>query len=143
MNTLNFPASVLNSGENTITMSVRFSGTHTDSLYTGKVWLTITNNSAAFYANEVHNESLQDTTFCNKNVNFRAEIEGLHPTASDSIMWYINDVFGTSAATWSKPFENDTYEIKLVVHYNNDTYATLTGTLKVQALWLKIKNVRY
>ena len=76
-------------------------------------------------------------------MNFRAEIEGLHPTASDSIMWYINDVFETSQATWNKPFENGTYEIKLVVHYDNDTYATLTGTLRVQALWIKIKNVRY
>jgi len=96
---------------------------------------------AAFYMNDVY--YLTDTTFCNKSVNFRAEIEGQHPTASDSIMWYINDVFETSQATWNKPFENDTYEIKLVVHYENDTYATLTGTLKVQALWIKIRNVRY
>jgi len=76
-------------------------------------------------------------------VNFRAEIEGLHPTASDSIMWYIDDVFETSQATWNKTFENGTYEIKLVVHYDNDTYATLTGTLKIKALWIKIQNVRY
>jgi len=99
--------------------------------------------SAAFFANNVPHSELKDTTFCNKNVNFRAEIEGLHPTASDSIMWYINDIFETSAATWSRPFENGTYEIKLVVHYDNDTYATLTGTLKIQALWIKIRNVRY
>ena len=99
--------------------------------------------SSAFYANDIHYQDLKDTTFCNKNVNFRAEIEGLHPTASDSIMWYINDVFETSQATWNKPFENGTYEIKLVVHYDNDTYATLTGTLKIKALWIKIQNVRY
>jgi len=98
---------------------------------------------AAFFANNIHYSVLQDTAFCNKNVNFRAEIEGLHPTASDSIMWYIENVFETSQATWSKPFENGTYEIKMVVHYDNDTYATLTGTLKVQALWIKIRNVRY
>ena len=98
---------------------------------------------AAFYANNVLHSELKDTTFCNKNVNFRAEIEGLHPTAYDSIMWYIDNNFETSATTWSKPFENGTYEIKLVVHYANDTYATLTGTLKIQALWIKIKNVRY
>jgi len=101
------------------------------------------NQSAAFFANNVLHSELKDTTFCNKNVNFRAEIEGLHPTASDSIMWYINDVFETSQATWNKPFENGIYEIKLVVHYDNDTYATLTGTLKIQALWIKIRNVRY
>jgi len=99
------------------------------------------NIAAEFYMNDVH--YLTDTTFCNKNVNFRAEIEGLHPTASDSIMWYIDNVFETSETTWSKPFEIGTYEIKLVVHYNNDTYETLTGTLKIKALWIKIRNMRY
>ena len=98
---------------------------------------------AAFYANDIHFQDLKDNSFCEGLVEFRTEIEGLHPTASDSIMWYIDNVFETSAATWNKPFENGTYEIKLVVHYDNDTYATLTGTLRVQALWIKIKNVRY
>jgi len=100
-----------------------------------------TTYESAFYVNNVHYQT--DTTFCNKNVNFRAEIEGLHPTASDSIMWYIDNVFETSQTTWNKPFENGTYEIKLVVRYDNDTYATLTGTLKVQTLLFKIRNVRY
>jgi len=110
---------------------------------TGTLNIKSCNQSAAFFANNVLHSALKDTTFCNKNVNFRAEIEGLHPAAPDSIMWYIDNVFETSAATWSKPFENGTYEIKLVVHYDNDTYATLTGTLKIQALWIKIRNVRY
>jgi uncharacterized repeat protein (TIGR02543 family) len=99
------------------------------------------NPGATFYMNEVL--YLTDTTFCNKNVNFHAEIVRLHPTDPESIMWYIDNNFETSEATWSKPFENGTYEIKLVVHYDNDTYATLIGTLKVQALWIKMRNVRY
>ena len=129
-------------GNYNIRMWVRYENDDTISK-TGTLFIKSCNQSAAFFANNVLYSELKDTTFCNKNVNFRAEIEGLHPTASDSIMWYINDVFETSQATWSKPFENGTYEIKLVVHYDNDTYATLTGTLKIQALWIKIRNVRY
>jgi len=129
-------------GNYDIRMWVRYENDDTISK-TGTLIIKSCNQSAAFFANNVLHSELKDTTFCNKNVNFRAEIEGLHPTASDSIMWYINDVFETSQATWNKTFENGTYEIKLVVHYDNDTYATLTGTLKIQALWIKIRNVRY
>ena len=39
MNTLNFPASALASGENSLTMAVRYAGATQDSLYMGKVWL--------------------------------------------------------------------------------------------------------
>jgi len=102
--------------------------------------------SAEFYVNNVHHTTLKDTTFCNKNVNFRAEIEGLHPTAADRIKWYIDGIEEISALNetqWSNSFENGTYEIKLVVHYDNDTYATFTGILKVRVLWIKIRNVRY
>ena len=129
-------------GNYDIRMWVRYENDDTISK-TGTLIIKSCNQSAVFFANNVLHSELKDTTFCNKSVNFRAEIEGLHPTASDSIMWYINDVFETSQATWNKTFENGTYEIKLVVHYDNDTYATLTGTLKIQALWIKIRNVRY
>jgi len=129
-------------GEYEIRMDVIYENLETASK-TGTLIIKSCNQSAAFFANNVLYSALKDTTFCNKNVNFRAEIEGLHPTAPDSIIWYIDNVFETSQATWNKPFENGTYEIKLVVHYDNDTYATLTGTLKIQALWIKIRNVRY
>jgi len=129
-------------GEYEIEMKVRYVNDETTTK-TGTLIIKSCNQSAAFFANNVLHSELKDTTFCNKNVNFRAEIEGLHPAAPDSIMWYIDNVFETSQATWNKTFENGTYEIKLVVHYDNDTYATLTGTLKVQALWIKIRNVRY
>ena len=39
VNSLKFPASILNIGQNTITMSVRFTGDESDSVYTGLVWL--------------------------------------------------------------------------------------------------------
>jgi len=145
MNTLNFLASALHSGENTITMSVRFSGTNADSLYTGRVWL-MSNNFAEFYVNNVH--YLTDTTFCNKNVNFRAEVE---PSAEPgSLKWFIDygsgEVEVESAQDqkqWSKNFENGTYSVKMWVRFANGEEATITGTLKVQALWIKIRNVRY
>jgi hypothetical protein len=127
-------------GEYEIRMWVHYENDDTISK-TGTLIIKSCNQSAEFYVNDVHYQT--DTTFCNKNINFRAEIDGLHPTASDSIMWYIDSVFETSEATWSKPFENGIYEIKLVVHYDDDTYATLIGTLKVQALWIKMRNVRY
>ncbi|MCL2290969.1 MAG: IgGFc-binding protein [Bacteroidetes bacterium] len=129
-------------GEYEIKMWVHFENGDTLAK-TGTLAIINCNQESAFYANNVHHEALKDTTFCNKNVNFLAEIEGLHPTDPEPIKWYIDDVFETSQATWNKPFENGTYEIKLVVHYDNDTYATLIGTLKVQALWIKIRNVRY
>jgi len=132
-------------GEYEIEMKVRYVNDETASK-TGTLIIKSCNQSAAFFANNVLHSALKDTTFCNKNVNFRAEIEGLHPTATDRIKWYVDGNEETTAQNlteWSRPFENGTYEIKLVVHYDNDTYATLTGTLKIQALWIKIRNVRY
>jgi len=132
-------------GEYEIEMKVRYVNDETTSK-TGTLIIKSCNHSAIFFANNVLHSELKDTTFCNKNVNFRAEIEGLHPTATDRIKWYINGIEETSAKNqtqWNKPFENGTYEIKLVVRYDNDTYATLTGTLKIQTLWIKIRNVRY
>ena len=41
MNSLKFPATALHSGENTVTMSVRYTGAAVDSTYTGKVWKVI------------------------------------------------------------------------------------------------------
>jgi len=39
-----------------------------------------------FYANDVHYSILQDTLFCKKDVNFRAEIEGFDPN-KDVLKW--------------------------------------------------------
>ncbi|MDR0206507.1 MAG: hypothetical protein LBI45_04540, partial [Bacteroidales bacterium] len=130
-------------GEYEIEMKVRYENDETTSKI-GTLIIKSCNQSAVFYKNDVH--YLTDTTFCNKNVNFRAEIEGLHPTATDRIKWYVDSKDGngfieeTSAQNlteWGKPFENGTYDIKMVVRYDNDTYTTLIGTLKVQALWIK------
>ena len=147
MNTLNFPASALHSGENSITMSVRFSGTTADSLYTGKVWLLTTNHEAEFFANNIPHSLLQNNTICNKTgkVDFRAVIEGIHSEAG-SLKWYIDGVKEDAAddqLTWSKTFATGTYEIKMWVRYDNDTEETITATLKVEIFWIKMQNVRH
>ncbi|MCL2040849.1 MAG: IgGFc-binding protein [Bacteroidales bacterium] len=144
-NTLYFPASApeFHSGENTITMSVRFAETTADSLYTGKVWLTMM--ECEFYANDVHHENLPDTVFCSKNVNFRAEIEDLHPDAG-SLKWFIDGTEETAAQDqlkWSKEFETGVYQIEMWVRFENNETATITSTLKVEVFWIKMKNVTH
>jgi hypothetical protein len=47
MNTLTFPLSAFQLGENTLTMSVRFSGATQDSVYTGRLWLMDVNDDYA------------------------------------------------------------------------------------------------
>jgi hypothetical protein len=78
-------------------------------------------------------------------VYFRAEIEGLY-TAQGSLKWYINGVEETAAQDrlqWSKPFESGTYTIEMWVRFENGETATISGTLKMEVLWIKIKNVKY
>jgi hypothetical protein len=131
-------------GEYAIKMWVRFENNDTVSK-TGSLKIKACDYNAAFFANNVHHLNLIDTTFCNKDVVFRAEIEGLHPDPG-SVMWYID---GTEYAPardllqWSKPFESGVYQIKMVVRYDNDETATISGTLKMDVLWIKIRNVRY
>jgi hypothetical protein len=136
-------------GEYEIRMWVRYENDDTVSK-TGTLVIKSCTQSATFYKNDVH--YLTDTTFCNKNVNFRAEIEGLHPTDPESVMWYVDSKDGNgfilensaiNLTEWGRLFENGTYDIKMVVKYDNDETATLIGTLKVHALWIKLRNIRY
>ena len=97
----------------------------------------------------MHHAALKDTIFCNKNVNFHAEIDGFIP-GKDHIRWYIDDGTGYAEETsaqdllnWNKQFATGNYEIKMEVLYENGNTETLTGTLKMNVLWIKIKNVRY
>jgi hypothetical protein len=78
-------------------------------------------------------------------VNFRAEIDG-NGIDIETIKWYINGTEELSAQnlqTWSKPFENGIYEITMEVHFENDEIKTITNALKIQALWLKMRNIRH
>jgi len=107
--------------------------------------------SAAFFANDVYHTELKDTTFCNKTVHFRAETGALS-TEPEHIRWYIDynngngyveELSALDLTQWSKDFANGTYPVKMWVRFENGDDATITSTLKIQALWIKIKNVRY
>jgi hypothetical protein len=102
-----------------------------------------------FYANEVHYSYLSDTTFCNKTVHFRAEIEENYSNWV-SIKWFIDygsgyeeEVSAGDQKTWSKDFPNGTYPIRMEVLFENNETAMIISTLKVQALWIKMRNIRY
>ena len=78
--------------------------------------------NAAFYANNVHYENLQDTVFCAKDVYFRAEIEGQY----EELKWFIDNVEEVSAQNqeeWSKQFTTGEYAIKMQVRYARDLLA--------------------
>jgi hypothetical protein len=135
-------------GEYEIRMLVRYENNDTVSK-TGT--LKICSLDAAFYANDVHNEVLPDTTFCNKTVHFRAETGALS-TEPEHIRWYVDyndgngyveELSALDLTQWSKNFENGTFPVKMWVRFENGVETTITSTLKVQALWIKIKNVRY
>jgi hypothetical protein len=80
------------------------------------------NNTVAFYVNDIHYQSLSGAVFCNKKVDFRAEVENLHPDP-ESLKWYINGVEEVGARdrlTWSKILTTKgVYEIKLWVRFGN------------------------
>ena len=143
-NTLNFPASALIRGENSLTMSVRYSGATQDSLYTGKVWLE---QSTSFYANNVHYENLPDTTFCDKQVYFQAEVAGFNAT-QDSIKWFfdgVEDEAGRNLLQWSKTFEPGAHTVPVTmwVRFQNGEIISVPSTLNVRVFWTSVKNVRH
>ena len=89
---------------------------------------------AAFYANDIHFQDLKENPFCAGLVNFRAEINGLHPTAADKIRWFIDgaEQYAEQNKTlWNKTFSVGEYEIKMIVRYENEVIATKIGTLKI------------
>jgi len=110
--------------------------------------LKICSLDAGFYVNNVPH--YVDTTFCNKKVYFHTEVET--STEPGHIRWYIdyNDGNGYveepaafDQKQWNKTFESGTYPIKMWVLFPNGEDATITSMLKIQTLWINIKNVRY
>ena len=104
---------------------------------------------AAFYANDIHCGDLENNQICEKEVNFRAEIENIGVEV-DSIKWYINGVEFEPAQnqeTWDYTFTQvGVYEITMEVYYfeNGETKTkTITGTLKRKDLWVKMRNVKH
>jgi hypothetical protein len=137
-----------NPGTYDIRMWVRYENDDTISK-TGTLIIMNCSMETEFYANNVLHSSLKDTTFCNKSVNFRAEIEEVFSNWI-SIKWYVDygsgeveETSATNQTAWGKDFDNGTFPIKMVVVFENGETATRTGILKVQALWIKMRNIRY
>ena len=131
-------------GEYEIEMRVYFENDETLSK-TGTLKIVSCGTAAEFYANDVHHSTLKDTIFCAKNVDFHAEIEELSPDPG-SLRWFIDGVEETAAQDmldWNKEFETGVYEIKMEVVYEDNATETITGTLKVEVFWIKMKNITH
>jgi hypothetical protein len=131
-------------GEYSIKMWVRFENNDTLSK-TGTLKIKECDFETAFYANNVHSDTLQNVTFCEKTVNFQAEIEGQWV----SIKWYINGVEETAASnqeTWSKEFgpgEHIGIPVIMEVIFANNEPVTIESALNVRVFWTQIKNIRH
>ena len=129
-------------GNYVIKMSVLFEDNSTEIF---QDTLKIITCETAFYANNVHSDTLQNITFCEKTVNFQAEIEGQWV----SIKWYLNGVEETTASnqeTWSKEFtpgEHIGIPVKMEVLYANNETVTIESALNVRVFWTQIKNIRH
>ena len=103
------------------------------------------NLDAAFYANNIHYQDLENNQICENVVNFRAEIDG-KGVEIDTIKWFIDGVEETDVQnlfTWNKTFSPGEYEITMWVHFENDDTITLTSILKRKNLFLKLRNIKH
>ena len=137
----NFPT-----GNYVIEMSVLFEDNTTK---TYEDTLKIAACEAVFYANNVLHANLQDTTFCDKVVNFRSDVEGLHPDPG-RIKWYINDPNHLSPlhvdeTTWSQTYNNGEHhdDVEMVVRFENGETETIYGRVNVRVFWTSIKNIQH
>jgi hypothetical protein len=136
MNTLNFPASALSPGENFLTMSVRYSEATQDSLYTGRVWRENISFAAAFFANGIPALGLADHLFCEKEIEFTTDIQGMS-SETGSLKWYIGgieEVLAQDQTTWSKTFVAGHYVVKMEVFFEDGSTQIYEGTLNIGAV---------
>jgi hypothetical protein len=79
---------------------------------------------------------LEENPFCENEVLFRAEIEGLHPDP-ESLKWFIDGVEEIPAQDqlqWSKAFSSaGEYEITMWVRYETNETVSKTGILKIES----------
>jgi hypothetical protein len=132
-------------GEYPIRMEVTFANNEVMSK-AGALKIVSCNSEAAFYANNIHYQTLNGHTICDVNIfNFRAEVEGLH-SAAGSLKWFINGAEEPATQdqlTWNKTFANGNYTVEMWVRYANDTTETLTSAFTVYVGgFIKIKNIR-
>jgi hypothetical protein len=132
-------------GEYEIKMIVRYENDDTAEKI-GMLTIISCNYSADFFANDIPSADLPNHTICNKTgeVKFHAEIEGMS-TEEGSLKWYVDgteEIAARDQINWSKQFSTGTYQIKMVVRYENGSEDTIISTLKVEIFWIKMQNVR-
>jgi len=91
---------------------------------------------AEFYVNNIHYQALSTLRFCEKKMDFRAEIEGIDQNPG-SLKWYINDTEEIAAQdqlVWSKTLSGGEYEIKMWVRYENGETETLDTSLNIGSI---------
>ena len=88
---------------------------------------------AAFYANDIHFQDLEENPICENEIAFRAEIENMGVDV-DSIKWYINGVMENLPShqlEWTKTFSPGEYEIRMWIRFENDDTISKIGILKI------------
>jgi len=97
------------------------------------VGFAMRNLSAAFTANNIPYNELSDHIFCEHDITFVANIEGIHPNPG-SLKWYIDGVEEDAkrdSLKWSKNFATGSYEIKMTVLFEDESTETYEDTLKI------------
>jgi hypothetical protein len=95
------------------------------------------NLQLAFYANDIYYTELPDGLFCERTINFHAEVSGITPSA-DNLKWYIRDLEEPTAAgetDWTKTFTAPgAYKIELWVQPETGEAVTISSTLHIGAI---------
>jgi len=92
------------------------------------------NLSAAFTANNIPYNELHNNPFCEHDITFDANIEGIHPNPG-SLKWYINgieEVTKRDSLEWRKTFATGNHIIKMSVLFEDNTTKTYEDTLKIK-----------
>jgi hypothetical protein len=93
------------------------------------------NLEAAFTANNIAHDEMVDHLFCERDIEFFANIEGIHPDEG-SLTWYIGDVpYAIDQKQWSHTFDAPgSYIITMEVKFENESTETYSGTLNIGAI---------
>jgi hypothetical protein len=93
------------------------------------------NLSAAFTANGIPYDEMHNNPFCEHDITFVANIEGINQNAG-SLKWYINgveEVTKRDSLEWRKTFATGNHNIKMSVLFEDNTTKTYEDTLKIAA----------
>ena len=91
--------------------------------------------TATFYANDIEYFELDSYTFCEKEVEFQAEIEAIDVEVT-SLRWFINGVLYFAALDqeeWSRTFNVGNYVIKMQVNTDDGEVYVFEGNLHIGA----------